>query len=155
MQSLFDSFLRLTDKGWSRISQADSSTKCNKWKCNGLHVQSIEDLVRRHVAQALARPVVEQIDRIVDFVLADLQEVGLLGKVLAQQPIVVLIESPLPRAVRVRKVHLGVQASCNEVVLCEFLAIVKGQRVALPGGFKYEVQRSEIGWVKSHRMGSL
>ena len=31
-----------------------------------------------------------------------------------------------------RKVHSGVQAASNEAVLRELLAIVKGQRVALP-----------------------
>lgn len=49
----------------------------------------------RSVAQALTRSVVEQIHRVIDLTLADLQEVGFLGKVLTQQAIVVFIEPPL------------------------------------------------------------
>jgi len=49
----------------------------------------------RAVAQALTRSAVEQVHRVIDLMLADLQEVGFLGKVLTQQAIVVFIEPPL------------------------------------------------------------
>ena len=120
------------ERGLGAVSYADSSTKRNKGQCNGLHLQPEEYLVRRAIAQTLARSVVEQIHRIIDLLLAYLQEVGLLGKVLTQQAIVVLIEPTLLRAVRVRKVHPGAQALSYESVVCELFPIVKGQRVALP-----------------------
>jgi len=52
--------------------------------------------MRGAVTQALAGPVIEQVHRIIDLLLAHLEEAGLLGKVLAQQPIVVLIERKRP-----------------------------------------------------------
>ena len=88
--------------------------------------------MRRAIAQALSRPVVEPMHRIIiDLILADLEQVGLLGKELAQQAIVVLIEPTLPGAVRIRKVHLGLQALGDEFMLGELFTIVKGQRLAL------------------------
>ena len=87
--------------------------------------------MRGAITQSLTGPVVEQVDRLSDLKLADLQEVGLLGKVLAQQAIVILIETPLPGTVRVGKVHLGAQALSHEGVFCKLFAIVKRQRVTL------------------------
>jgi hypothetical protein len=52
--------------------------------------------MRRAIAQALSGPVVEPVHRIIDLILANLEQVGLLGKELAQQAIVVLIEPTLP-----------------------------------------------------------
>ena len=59
------------------------------------------------IAQALARSMVEPVQRIIDLILSDFQQVGLLGEELTQQAIVVLIEPTLPGAVGMRKVHLG------------------------------------------------
>lgn len=42
----------------------------------------------------------------------------------------VLVESPLPRAVRVSKVHLGIQAFLDECVIGKLLAVVKRDRPA-------------------------
>ena len=87
--------------------------------------------MRCAIGQALSRPVVKPVHRIIDLLLAHFEQVGLLGKELAQQAIVVLIEPMLPRAVRMRKVHPGLQALGDEFMLGELLAIVKGQRLAL------------------------
>ncbi len=83
------------------------------------------------IAQAFSGPVIESVDRIVDLLLCHFQEAGLLGKELAQQAIVILVEPPFPRAVRMCKVHLGLQALGDELVLGKLLAVVKGQRLAL------------------------
>ena len=87
--------------------------------------------MRCAIAQALSRSVVEPVHRIIDFILVHLEQVGLLGKELTQQAIVILIESTLPRAVRMRKVHLGLQALRNELMLGELFAVVKGQGFAV------------------------
>ena len=86
--------------------------------------------MRGAIAQAFARSVVKPIHRLIDLILAHLEQVGFLGKELAQQAIVVFIEPTLPGAVRMRKVHLGLQALGDEFMLGEFFAIVKGQRLA-------------------------
>ena len=87
--------------------------------------------MRCAIAQALAGPVVEPVHRIIHLILAHLEQVSLLGKELTQQAIVVLIEPPLPGAVRMRKVHPGLQTLGDEFMLGKLLAIVKGQRLAL------------------------
>ena len=82
------------------------------------------------VVEALARPVVESVERIVNFVLRDLSQIGGLGKVLAQQAIGVLVEPALPRVIRVCEVHIRPQAVSDECVLRKLFAIVKGDRLA-------------------------
>ena len=52
--------------------------------------------MRREITQAFSGSVIKQIDRIIDLRLADFQKIGLLGKVLAQQAIVVFIKPTLP-----------------------------------------------------------
>ena len=107
----------------------------------------MKDLVWCAVAQAFARSVVELIDSIIDIVLADLEEAGVLWKVLAQQAIGVLVESTLAGAVRMREVHLGLQKLANEFMLCKLLAVVKSQRLAKGPARAFRVeamtQRSE------------
>jgi hypothetical protein len=83
------------------------------------------------ISQALARAMVEAVHRIIDLILAHLEQVGLLGKELAQQAIVILVKSTLPGAIGMRKVHLGRQALGNEFMLGTLFAIVKGQRLAI------------------------
>ena len=115
----------------STLLSVDSSTKRNREQCNGLHLQPEEYFVRRAIAQTLARSVVEQIHRIIDLILAHLEQVGLLGKELTQHAIVVLIESTLPRAIRMSKVHLGLQTWRNKLMLGELFAVVKDQGLAV------------------------
>ena len=63
--------------------------------------------MRGEVTQALSRSVVECVDRIIDFFVGDVEQVGALGEILAQQPVGVFVEPPLPGVVGVREVHLG------------------------------------------------
>ena len=74
---------------------------------------------------------VKPVHGIVDLLVSDFEQAGVLGKELAQQAIGILIEPTLPRAVWVRKVHIGLQALGDELMLGKLLAIVKGQRLAL------------------------
>ena len=87
--------------------------------------------MRGAIVQAFARPMVEAIQRTIDLIMADLEQVGRLWKELAQQAIVVLIEPALPRAVWMRKVDLSLQASGDEFMFGKLFAIVKGQGLAL------------------------
>ena len=94
-------------EGYRPTVPENSTTNCINRKFKRSHIQAIKDLVRCAIAQALARSVVKQVHRLIDLILPHLEQVGFLGKELAQQAIVVLVEPTLPRAVRMRKVHLG------------------------------------------------
>jgi hypothetical protein len=74
--------------------------------------------------------VIEQVHRFIDLTFCHLEQTAPLWKELSQQPVGVLIEPTLPRAVGLRKVHLRLQTTCNEFVLSELLAVVKGQCLA-------------------------
>ena len=78
--------------------------------------------MRSTIAQALARPVIEQVHRLIDLSLCHLEQTALFREELAQESIGVLIESTLPGAVRARKVHIRFQTARNELVLGELLA---------------------------------
>ena len=54
----------------------------------------------------------------------------LLGEELAQQAVGVFVQTALPEATRMLKVHLGIGALANEGALGKLFAIVKSQRSA-------------------------
>ena len=83
------------------------------------------------IAQAFTRAVVQVVHRIINLISANFKQVGGLGKELTQQAVVVLIEPALPGTVGVRKVHLCLQTSGDELMLSELFAVVKSQGLAL------------------------
>ena len=91
----------------------------------------MEHLVRLTAAQTFTRSVVKPIDRLVDLLVTDSEEVGALGKVLTQQAIGVLVESTLPGVIGMREIHIRIQAPGNERVFCKLFAVVKRDRQAL------------------------
>lgn len=86
----------LIPRGLSGDSITESTTKCIRRWFKWRHLQATKDLMRRAITQAFSRPVVEPVHRIIDLILAHPEQVGLLGKDLAVQTIVALIE-PTPQ----------------------------------------------------------
>lgn len=74
---------------------------------------------------------VELIERVLDVMATHPQQVHGLGEILTQQPVGILVEAALPPVIRVRKVHLGLQALGNERMFGKLLAVIQGQRQAV------------------------
>ena len=100
---------------------------------DGLH-ELLESLVRREPAQHLPGPVVHQVRNRIKRILIVLRQVCALGQELPQQPIGVLAAAPLPRTVRITKVHPHVRGLGQLLMACHPLALAvvsQGQRNAL------------------------
>ena len=96
-------------------------------------------LPRCHPAQALAGAVVEEGVDPSQFLLAKLHERSLLGVDPADQPVGVLIGSPLPGVVGTCEKHVRLQLPRNQLVACELLAVVEGDPVNGNSGVHEEI----------------
>ena len=101
-------------------------------QCKRAYREVEEHLVGSSIAQAFPRAVIEPVYSVFDLLPGHPEQAALLGKELAQQPIGVLVEAALPRAIGMCKVHPGIQALANERVLGELFSIVKGQWSCTP-----------------------
>jgi hypothetical protein len=100
----------------------DSSLKCNKWSFE-------EYLIRRLVAERLARAIVESFRYLLDLPVSDLGEGTLLREVLPDQPVRVLIQPALPTRGRVREVEPGREPRREALVVRELAPVVRGDSV--------------------------
>src|SRR6185437_5172327 len=98
-------------------------------KCNGIEVE--EYFVGGEVAEAFARPLIEQVLDGLKFLDGDGAEVARTREKLAEQAVEVLVATPLPRAVGVSEVNLGVKRVLQPAVLGKLGTAVAGQGVAL------------------------
>ena len=97
------------------------------------------DLQGRAVTQGHPGPPVEFIGHRIKLLLGVATEVRTLGEVLAQQPIGVLVATPLPRAVGVTEVHLHACVLGKSGVLGHLPAPVVGQALAHRAGNAIEL----------------
>gem|GEM_PF-5951807 len=93
----------------------------------------MEHLVGSLPAQASTGAMIESVHGIEHLLLTGLAQIAALGEVVAQQPIVVLVEASLPGAVWIGKVHLRLQACVHPCVLGKLLAVVQRQGMAALG----------------------
>src|SRR6185437_3234146 len=98
-------------------------------KCNGIEVE--EYFVGGEVAETFARPLIEQVLDGLKFLDGDGAEVARTREKLAEQAVEVLVATPLPRAVGVSEVNLGVKRVLQPAVLGKLGTAVAGQGVAL------------------------
>lgn len=83
----------------------------------------------RSYSQPLTRSIVDLVRNRVQLFLAVARQVCALGQVLANQAIHVFIAAPLPRAVRVTKVHRHAGVLCQLLVQRHLSALVVGERL--------------------------
>lgn len=84
---------------------------------------------RRLIVKTFARTVVEFLYDLLDLGVANGGEVGILGKVLANQPIHVFVGASLSGGIGMCKVEIGLQGLGNGLVLGKLLAVVAGDRM--------------------------
>ncbi len=99
----------------------DSTLKCNR-------PPFVKDLVRRSVAERLARPLVEPPHHPLHLRLGNLGEIRPLREVLPQQPVRVLVDTALPTRVRPREVEARPQPRGDAGVMGELPAVIRGDR---------------------------
>src|SRR6185437_1071292 len=97
-------------------------------KCNGIEVE--EYFVGGEIAETFARPLIEQVLDGLKFLDGDGAEVARTREKLAEQAVEVLVATPLPRAVGVSEVNLGVKRVLQPAVLGKLGTAVAGQGVA-------------------------
>src|SRR6185437_5003283 len=114
--------------GASTPSQAKGGVD-STLKCNGIEVE--EYFVGGEIAETFARPLIEQVLDGLKFLDGDGAEVARTREKLAEQAVEVLVATPLPRAVGVSEVNLGVKRVLQPAVLGKLGTAVAGQGVAL------------------------
>src|SRR6266404_3440490 len=97
-------------------------TKCKKRSMMLLKIESIrgEQLSRAAETHGLAWSCVQLPRNGIQLHLSVSAQVSALGQLLSQQPIGVLVDPPLPRAVRVGEVHLHPRGFSQSLVLGHF-----------------------------------
>lgn len=90
--------------------------------------QLVKSMSRTMPFQNLPRPIVEHGLYAFDLAPRHVIEAGASGKELAQQPVGVLVRTPLPRTLRVRKVHLHLGLLGKEPMLPHLLPPVIRER---------------------------
>lgn len=108
----------LSQTSWYR--SLDSTCKCTDW------VNAKTYLIRGFEPKTFSWTIIEFIHHQLNFFRGDRRERPVLGKVLANEPIGIFIESAFPGGIRVRKEVAHVKRLRNGLVLREFFPIIRG-----------------------------
>ena len=82
--------------------------------------------MRGAIVERLARSMIQALLDTSDFLPSEPSKGTTFGEILPHQAVRVLIEAPLPRAVRVREVELRPEPGCDPLVESEFSPVVTG-----------------------------
>lgn len=110
---------------------ANPTHKCNVHGLNERDECVGEELIGGFVVPGLSGAIVQQKQGLLDLGWCHGIEVGALGEELAQQAVGVLVDPSLPGRIGCREVRLGLESSCDFLVLDEFSSVIEGERLHL------------------------
>src|SRR4051794_15299038 len=117
----------MSSPGLTGRPRADSVGRRNT-SCMAYSEKFVESFRRRFPTKGFSGPGVECKGHGLKVIGAMCAEIGALWKVLAQQPVGVLVGAALPRAVRITEVDLHVRVDFQTSVLSQLSALIPGQR---------------------------